>query len=96
MPRHPIQTELVHLRLLGAPVPTIAWVERIDEEHANPRALWHAMGEPEYLSAMQVAQLSQASTLRQEPQPWNRAQESLEFHVSLAAQSVTAITIEFA
>ena len=51
MPRHPIQTELVHLRLLGAPVPEIAWIERIDEDHANPRALWHAMGEPEYLSA---------------------------------------------
>ena len=48
------------------------------------------------IAATQVAQLSQASALRQEPQPWTREQESLEFHVSLPAQSVTAITIEFA
>jgi len=96
MPRHPIQTELVHLRLLGAPVPKIAWMERIDEDHANPRALWHQMGEPEYLSAIEVAQLSQASILRQERQPWTRQQDSLEFQVSLPAQSVAAITIEFA
>ncbi len=96
MPRHPIQTELVHLRLLGAPAPRTAWIEHIDEDHANPRALWHAMGAPEYLSALQVAQLSQASALRPEPQPWIREKESLEFHVSLPAQSVTAITIEFA
>jgi xylan 1,4-beta-xylosidase len=96
MPRHPIHTELVHLRLSGAPSPRAAWIERIDEDHANPRALWHAMGEPEYLSTLQVAQLSQASALRQEPQLWTREQENLEFHVSLPAQSVTAITIEFA
>jgi xylan 1,4-beta-xylosidase len=95
MPRHPIQTELIHLRLLNAPAPKIAWIERIDEDHANPRALWHTMGEPEYLSALEVEQLAQASTLRQEPQPWTRDQENLEFHVSLPAQSVTAITIEF-
>jgi xylan 1,4-beta-xylosidase len=96
MPRHPIQTELLHLRLLDAPVPKTAWIERIDEDHANPRALWHAMGEPEYLSARDVEQLAQASALRQEPLPWSREQENLEFHVSLPAQSVTAITIEFA
>jgi xylan 1,4-beta-xylosidase len=95
MPRHPIQTELVHLRLVGAPVPKIAWIERIDEDHANPRALWHAMGEPEYLSARQVAHLCEASALRQDPQPWTREQENLELHVSLPAQSIAAITIEF-
>ncbi len=95
MPRHPIQTELIHLRLLNAPPPKTAWMERIDEGHANPRALWHSMGEPEYLSALEVEQLVQASALRQEPQPWTRDQENLEFHVLLPPQSVTAITVEF-
>ena len=96
MPRHPIQTELTHLRLLNAPMPMTARMERIDEDHANPRALWHAMGEPEYLSALQVEQLAQASALQPEPVPWIHEQDSLDFHVSLPAQSVTAITIEFA
>ena len=96
MPRHPIQTEFIQVRLPGAPAPQIAWLERIDEEHANPRALWHRMGEPEYLSALQVEQLAQASALHQEPQPWTREGETLGFQVLLPAQSVTAITIEFA
>jgi xylan 1,4-beta-xylosidase len=95
MPRHPIQTEFVHVRLLGVSEPQAAWLERIDEDHANARALWHRMGEPEYLSPLEVEQLAQASTLRQEPLPWTREGESLGFHISLPAQSVTAITIEF-
>jgi xylan 1,4-beta-xylosidase len=96
MPRHPIQTELLELHLLGAPVPRTAWLERIDEDHANPRALWHNRGEPEYLSALDVEQLSEASTLRQEPVPWTLEGQNLGFHISVQAQSVTAITIEFA
>jgi xylan 1,4-beta-xylosidase len=95
MPRHPIQTELIHLRLLNAPVPKATWTERIDEDHANPRALWHTMGEPEYLSAGEVEQLARASALRPEPQPWTQGQDKLEFHVTVPAQSVTAMTIEF-
>jgi xylan 1,4-beta-xylosidase len=35
MPRHPIQTELVNLRLSGAPAPRTAWIERIDEDHSQ-------------------------------------------------------------
>jgi hypothetical protein len=37
--RHPIQTEQVDVRLAGAPAPRTAWIERIDEDHANPRRL---------------------------------------------------------
>ena len=57
MPRHPVQTELVSFRLTGASTPLAAFIERIDEDHANPRKLWQAMGEPEYLSALQVCRL---------------------------------------
>jgi xylan 1,4-beta-xylosidase len=96
MPRHPIQTELIHVRLLAAPAPQRAWLERIDEDHANARALWHTWGEPEYLSALEVEQLAQASALMQEPEPWTREGDNLGFHVSLPPQSVTALTIEFA
>jgi xylan 1,4-beta-xylosidase len=95
MPRHPIQTELIHVCLLGAPAPQRAWLERIDEDHANARALWHTWGEPEYLSALEVEQLARTSALMQEPQPWTREGDNLGFHVSLPPQSVTALTIEF-
>jgi len=96
MPRHPVQTELVNVRLAGVPAPRTAWIERIDDDHANPRRLWQSMGEPTYLSALQVEQLETASTLRQESQPWTHEQSDLLLAVSLPPQSVAAITIEFA
>jgi xylan 1,4-beta-xylosidase len=95
MPRHPIQTEFLNLRLSGAPAPRAAWIERIDEDHANPRQLWQEMGEPEYLSALQVEQLQAASTLRKESQPWTHGRGNIGLAVALPPQSVAAITIEF-
>jgi xylan 1,4-beta-xylosidase len=96
MPRHPIQTERVHVRLSGAPAPLRAWIERIDEDHANPRRLWKSMGEPEYLSLLQVEQLETASTLQKESHPWTHENENIDLTVALPPQSVAAITIEFA
>jgi xylan 1,4-beta-xylosidase len=96
MPRHPIQTELLNLRLSDAPAPLAAWIERIDEDHANPRGLWQAMGEPEYLSALQVEQLEAASILRKESQPWTYKRGDIDLAVALPPQSVAAVTIEFA
>jgi xylan 1,4-beta-xylosidase len=95
MPRHPIKTELLTLRLSGAPAPRTAWIERVDEDHANPRRLWQSMGEPEYLSAMQIEQLETASVLRQESQPWTHEQGNIDLAVALPPQCVAAITMEF-
>ena len=96
MPRHPIQTELVNVRLLGAPAPRTAWIERIDEDHANPRRLWQIMGEPTYLTPSEAERLKMASTLRPEAQPWTHEQGDIALAVALPPQSVAAITIEFA
>jgi xylan 1,4-beta-xylosidase len=96
MPRHPIQTELVNLRLSGVPRPRIAWIERIDEDHANPRQLWQTMGEPEYLSASQVEQLETASMMQKESQSWTYNRGAVDLAVALPPQSLAAITIEFA
>jgi xylan 1,4-beta-xylosidase len=95
MPRHPIQTELVNLRLSSAPSPRTAWIERIDEDHANPRRLWQTMGAPEYLSALQVEQIETTSVLRKEPQLWTYEAGNISLSVALPPQSVAAITIEF-
>jgi xylan 1,4-beta-xylosidase len=106
MPRLPIQTELLNLRLSSVPAARTAWIERIDEDHANPRRLWQSMGEPEYLSALQVQQLETASALRKEAQAWTenlgtqapgtQTLGSIDLAVALPPQSVAAITIEFA
>ena len=96
MPRHPIHTELVNLRLIDAPQPATAYVERIDQDHANPRRLWQTLGEPKYLSALQVEQLKTASSLVKEPQPWTYEQGNINLAIALPPQSVAAITMEFA
>jgi xylan 1,4-beta-xylosidase len=96
MPRHPIQTEAVNLRLAGAPEPRTAWLERIDEEHANPRKLWQAMGEPTYLSELEVEELKMVSALRKEPQLWKYAGGNVDLALDVPPQSVAAITVEFA
>jgi xylan 1,4-beta-xylosidase len=95
MPRHPIQTEAVNLRLSGAPAPHSAFIERIDEDHANPRKLWVAMGEPEYLSASQVAQLDGASVLTRVPHPLVYVHGNIDLTFDLPPQSVASITIEY-
>ncbi len=62
-PRHEITTQLVKVKLTNAPEPRAAYIERVDEDHANLRAPWREMGEPEYLSQLQVEQLEAASRL---------------------------------
>ena len=94
-PGHTIETEQLEIRLDNARKPLKASVRRIDEEHANPKRLWLAMGLPEKLSKKDVDRLEHASRLVVEKQ-------SLEFHdgsiflkVSLPAHAVAAITIDF-
>ena len=94
-PGHTIETEQLEIRLDNARKPLKASVRRIDEEHANPKRLWLAMGRPEKLSKKDVERLEHASRLVVEKQ-------SLEFHdgsiflkVSLPAHAVAAITIDF-
>jgi xylan 1,4-beta-xylosidase len=96
MPRHSIQTELVNLRLSHTPAPRTAWIERIDEDHSNPRRLWQTMGAPEYLSSLQVEQLETASALRKKAQPWTGDAGNIDLAVAMPTESVAAITIEFA
>ena len=96
MPRHPIQTELVNLRLSGASLPRTAFIDRIDEDHANPRKLWQKMGEPEYLSPLQVSQLESASVLARDAQPLLYQDGHIDLKVDLPPQSVASITLEFA
>lgn len=96
MPRHPIQTELLNLRIIDGPKPSVVYVEKIDEDHANPRQLWRAMGEPRYLNAVQVEQLKAASCLLKQAQPWTYGQKNLDLSLALPPHSVAAITVEFA
>ena len=62
-PGHSIETEHLEIRLNNVPEPREVHIQRIDEEHANPKLLWEEMGQPEYLTEKEVEQLHEASRL---------------------------------
>ncbi len=95
-PRHDIVTQLVKVRLTDVPAPLAAYVERIDEDHANARRRWREIGEPEYPSRSEVEQLEAASRLVKEPLGFSYEDRTLCFDVDLPPHSVAAVTLELA
>ncbi len=96
LPRHPIDTESIHVELRGIPCPRNAYVERIDDEHANARRLWIEMGKPQVPTKREVEQLDAASQPRREPLPWKHAAATLHLEFAMPPHAVAAITVELA
>src|SRR5829696_5676359 len=94
-PGHSIETEDVHVRLDNAPEPVGARIQRIDEDHANPKRAWQEMGQPEYLSRKDVERLEEASQVVSEKQLVSFRDGSLFLRASLPTHAIAAITVEF-
>ena len=96
LPEHSISTEQVAILMLSNGLePQQAYLQRIDEDHANPRRTWLEMGSPEYLSALEIEQLRASSQLVKESQSWSWTEGNIELHFKLPPHSVVAITLEF-
>jgi xylan 1,4-beta-xylosidase len=96
LPRHPVKTEQVQVKLSNAPRGCYAYAERIDDSHANAKRAWREMGEPEYLSAAEVEHLREASRVWKEPLACEYVNESLYLDITLPPHAVAAVTVEFA
>ena len=96
LPRHSIAAARVRVHLAHAPEPTGAWLERIDEHHANAKGRWQALGEPEYLDGLAVEQLHEASAMVREACPWTWRDGRLAIEIELPPHAVAALTVEFA
>jgi xylan 1,4-beta-xylosidase len=94
MPRHPINTELVHFQIKSAPKPRAAYVERIDEYHANATRMWREIGSPEYLSRNEVSQLQAASELAKEAIGCRYDDGTIHLEIAMPPHSVAAVTVE--
>ncbi len=94
-PGHSIETEELHIRLDNAREPAGARLQRIDEDHANPKRLWQEMGEPENLSDKDLESLEEASQLVSKKQSFRFHDGSVFLKVSLPPHAVAAITIDF-
>ena len=95
LPHHRINKEWVQIKLTHAPRPTRAYIERVDETHANATRAWREMKKPEYLDRKQVKQLQAASELVKETISVTDEGHVLVLEVNLIPHTVAAITIEF-
>lgn len=96
LPKHSIKTEKVKMHLTDAPKPLKAYLERVDETHANATRVWRQMKKPEYLTREQLTQLQKASELVKEAQSWKEEVGGILLEVDLPPHAIAAITIEFA
>lgn len=94
LPHHALTTELVHLALSNIPAIARATVERIDEEHVNPRRAWHAMGEPMRPHPDQIDALAAASRLVAEPAPYHTDGATARFELVMPPQATLLLTVE--
>jgi xylan 1,4-beta-xylosidase len=94
-PGHSIETEQVEIRLNNVPEPREVHIQRIDEKHANPKLLWQEMGQPEYLTEIEVEQLEEASQVVRENQRFKYEDGALFLQTDLPSHAVAAITIAF-
>jgi xylan 1,4-beta-xylosidase len=96
LPRHPIATETIQIKLANAQGPTEVTIRRIDADHANAKGRWQEMGSPEYLNAGTVAELNAVSRCEPEAHPFAFRDGALGFDVTLPPLSVAAVTLCFA
>jgi xylan 1,4-beta-xylosidase len=94
LPRQPIAVQRVRLEVRDAPPPRRVLLERIDDGHANAKAAWRALGEPDYLTAEQVRQLEEASRLAGEAQPWRYEARTVHLEIELPPHAVAALTMD--
>ena len=94
LPRHPVQPEVAHVRLTESVEPFSARIGRIDADHANAKAEWQRMGEPEYLGPADVDRLEQASRMQDEPIAWRYAEGTVALEVTLPPQGVALVTLD--
>jgi xylan 1,4-beta-xylosidase len=95
LPRHPIARETITFDIAGATSISGAKLRRIDLENANAKRRWEQLGKPEYLSAAMVAELEEASKLRQEPQAFSLRDGKLQLEITMPPQAVAAIELMF-
>jgi xylan 1,4-beta-xylosidase len=95
IPKSPIQAERIHLHVTGVKEVRSAHMERIDEEHANPRKAWMEMGSPIYLDRRQIQALMKASELQREKIAWNADESGVSLDLLIQPHSVVSVALDY-
>ncbi len=81
-------------RSRGISSPRNAYIEHIDDDHANAKRLWIEVGQPANPTKRKVEQLHVASQLVRETLPYKCEAGTLHLEFPMSAQSIAAITVE--
>ena len=93
VPLSPIQAERISLTVKGIRGVRSVSLERIDEEHANPKKAWMEMGSPTYLDRGQIQTLMKASELAGETVDWTADANGVTIDLIIQPHSAVAISI---
>lgn len=93
LPLSEIKEEKVNLLVKGLSDRATATLQRVDEEHCNPRKKWIEMGSPEYLNKKQIKQLKLASELQTKTIHYEQTSEGAVFQLSVPPHGIAAITV---
>ena len=96
LPRHPLRGESIRLELVGLMTTASVTIERIDDDHANPRRAWVELGQPSRPLPEEVAVLERASSLITEHLPHRLADQSLILEFVMPPQGTALITVSIA
>ena len=95
MPRHEIKTEMVAMRLADITTPPwTAFIERIDDGHANSPKLCRQMDAPEYLTASQGHELKVTPRSTKELHAFVDEASVVKLQTSLPQHCVVRLTVE--
>ncbi len=96
LPRREIKSEKVKFKVQTSRPVRGAWIERIDDDHANAPRFWsEQLGGPDYLSPRQKELLEAASQVVPQPMAWKAHKGAVEVEFELPAHGVAAITLDF-
>ncbi len=94
LPRHPIKTASVTVQLDHSKKVKAAFIERIDDDHANARKTWMDMGSPGSLTPNVVSALELAAAIIMEPSPTRHEKGSVFVELTVPPQGIAFITLE--
>ena len=68
-------------------------VQRIDDEHCNPKRLWRELGSPDNLTRTEAREIAEKTRLIEEPLPFKAEDGKTEISISLSTNDVYLITV---
>ncbi|MEO8475170.1 MAG: cellulase family glycosylhydrolase [Chryseolinea sp.] len=93
LPKHDLKSEEIELTLNAITTVKSAFIERIDDQHANSNQHWIDLGKPSSLSKQDVILLETASLLTKESIDFNVNDNGIVISLVMPPQSVACITM---